>query len=244
MKNHLATIIVGIMCTSFTLIPNNEKTPAGLEAVLPHILAEATPGLEENVMAIYQALDLAHHQLSFDAFRYAFSGYENLHEKQQLGPKEILSICDFSQPSNQKRIYIIDIENRKLLRQTYVAHGKNSGKVYATHFSNQPESLESSLGFYVTANTYIGKHGLSLRIKGVDKGFNDHAYDRTIVIHGAAYVDAARAKAGIFMGRSWGCPAVPKNESTAIINTIKNGTCFFIYAPQQNYLTNSTILND
>ena len=126
---------------------------------------------------------------------------------------------------------------------TWVAHGKNSGAEYANRFSNTPESLQSSLGFYVTSATYIGKHGLSLRMNGVDPGFNDKALERTIVIHGAAYVDAARAKAGMYMGRSWGCPAVPQKESAKIISTIKNGTCLFIYHPSRNYLLTSKILN-
>jgi hypothetical protein len=100
------------------------------------------------------------------------------------------------------------------------------------------------LGFYITQQTYTGEHGLSLRISGVEPGFNDKALARGIVIHGAAYVDGARAKAGVFMGRSFGCPAVPQNESTQIINTIKNGTCLFIYHPSKNYLQHSKILND
>lgn len=120
---------------------------------------------------------------------------------------------------------------------------KNSGGEFATTFSNKPESLQSSLGFYITSSTYIGKHGLSLRINGVDPGYNDKALERTIVIHGAAYVDPARAKAGVFMGRSWGCPAVPEKESASIINTIKEGSCLFIYHPGKNYLLGSKILN-
>ena len=154
-----------------------------------------------------------------------------------------LTICDFSQSSKQKRLYIIDVVNNKLITNTYVAHGRNSGGEYATKFSNKPESLQSSLGFYITSQTYIGEHGLSLRINGVDPGYNDKALMRSIVIHGAAYVDAARAKAGIFMGRSYGCTAVPQKESNKIITTIKNGTCLFIYHPSGNYLLGSKILN-
>jgi hypothetical protein len=134
--------------------------------------------------------------------------------------------------------------NHKLLFNTYVAHGRNSGGEYATRFSNTPESLQSSLGFYITSNTYIGQHGLSLRINGMESGYNSKAYDRSIVIHGAAYVDASRARSAYGMGRSFGCPAVPQRESRKIINTIKNGTCLFIYHPSRNYLLNSKILND
>ena len=140
-------------------------------------------------------------------------------------------------------MYIIDIENHKLVFHTYVAHGLNSGEEFATKFSNIPESLQSSLGFYITSSTYSGEHGYSLRIIGVDPGFNDNALKRNIVLHGADYVNEARAKSGTFMGRSFGCPAVPLKEAAKIITTIKNGSCFFIYNPAKNYLNNSKILN-
>ena len=126
---------------------------------------------------------------------------------------------------------------------TFVAHGRNSGREYATKFSNKPNSLQSSLGFYVTKNTYTGEHGLALKIKGVDPGFNDNAWRRNIVIHGALYIDDAWLHHSAYMGRSWGCPALPQKESNTIINTIKNGTCLFIYHPAKNYLLRSKILN-
>lgn len=182
--------------------------------------------------------------MSEEAFSYAMKGYQKLIDKKRIGYCDYLTVCDFSQSSRQKRLYIIDIANNKLLINTYVAHGRNSGSDYATQFSNKPESHQSSLGFYITSNTYIGEHGLSLRINGIESGFNDKAMERSIVIHGAAYVDAARARAGVFMGRSYGCPAVPQKESANIITTIKNGTCLFIYHPSRNYLLNSKILND
>jgi hypothetical protein len=193
---------------------------------------------------LYNTIDLQQYGLSRDAFGYAWKGYQKLLERKMISRSNYLTICDFSQSSKNKRLYVIDIENNALIINTYVAHGKNSGSEYAARFSNQPESLQSSLGFYVTTGTYIGEHGLSLRINGVDPGYNDKALIRNIVIHGAAYVDGARAKAGIFMGRSWGCPAVPQNESCNIISTIKNGTCLFIYHPSRNYLLGSKILND
>ncbi len=193
--------------------------------------------------AIYTDAGLAKSGLSQAAFQDAWKGYQYLLKRNQVSRDQYLTICDFSQPSNQKRFYIIDIEKHELLLNTYVAHGRNSGTTYATHFSNKPESLESSLGFYITRNTYIGKHGLSLRVDGVDPGYNTNAMERTIVIHGASYVNASRANAGIMMGRSWGCPAVPEKESALIITTIKNGTCLFIYHPQKDYLHGSKILN-
>ncbi|MDQ6609249.1 MAG: murein L,D-transpeptidase catalytic domain family protein, partial [Bacteroidota bacterium] len=123
-----------------------------------------------------------------------------------------------------------------------VAHGKNSGLTSAERFSNRPESLESSLGFYVTRETYFGKHGLSLKLSGQEKGFNDQAEKRAIVIHGAEYIGTNRADAA-YMGRSFGCPAVPQSQSEKVINLLKNGTCLFIYHPTQQYLHGSKILN-
>jgi hypothetical protein len=198
----------------------------------------------DAVHELYTTSSLAEYGLSKVAFDYAWKGYQRLLDKKMITRAAYLTICDFSQSSRQKRLYIIDVENSKLLINTYVAHGKNSGAEFATQFSNKSESLQSSLGFYITSGTYIGQHGLSLRINGVDPGYNDHALERSIVIHGAAYVNGARVKSGMYMGRSWGCPAVPEKESANIITTIKNGTCLFLYHPSGNYLLGSKILND
>lgn len=246
MKKLIIPISVGLLCTSFTLIPTiqtaNGSDPA--VAVFPATITDSSfTAATDAAASVYSITKLESYGLSVDAFNYAWKGYQKLLEKKQISRAEFLTICDFSQPSSKKRLYIIDIVNNKLVTNTYVAHGKNSGGEYATKFSNTPESLQSSLGFYITSNTYIGAHGLSLRVNGVDHGYNDNALVRTIVIHGAAYVDDARAKAGVFMGRSFGCPAVPQKESKEIITTIKNGTCLFIYHPSRNYLQHSKILN-
>ncbi len=231
---------------SFTIIPTHStvSSESAVTTVSHSIIAEPPPfNITDAATTIYATANLQQHGLSDEAFQYAWKGYQKLLDNKSISRSEYLTICDFSQPSSQKRLYIVDVVNQRLITNTYVAHGKNSGAEYATKFSNTPESLQSSLGFYVTANTYIGAHGLSLRINGVDKGYNDKALARTIVIHGAAYVDPARAKAGVFMGRSYGCPAVPQKESADIISTIKNGTCLFIYHPGKFYLNGSKILN-
>lgn len=195
------------------------------------------------MLSLYRELALETYGLSETAFRYALKGYRHLLDRGQIRRGQYLTICDFSRSSREKRLYIIDIENRELARHTWVAHGKNSGGEFATSFSNRPESLQSSLGFYITDVTYTGKHGLSLKLRGVDPGYNDKAMARTIVMHGAAYVDKSRVQSGGYMGRSWGCPAVSKQESAEIITTIKNGTCFFIYHPSRKYILGSKILN-
>ena len=238
MKKFVLTLSVGILCSSFNRIPSTVTATNPLEAV------SVSPSIHtEPADVLYNNIGLQEYGLSKEAFEYAWKGYQRLLEKKLINRSNYLTICDFSQSSRKKRLYIIDVENNKLVMNTYVAHGKNSGAEYATKFSNKPASLQSSLGFYITSRTYFGEHGLSLRILGVDPGFNDKALKRTIVIHGAAYVDEARANKGIFMGRSWGCPAVPQNESNYIITTIKNGTCLFIFHPSRNYLHGSKILN-
>jgi hypothetical protein len=190
---------------------------------------------------LYDSLHLDQMGLRKDALIYAYKGQQNLIRQGKLSNTNILTVCDFSQPSDSKRLYIIDVRNFKVLFNTYVAHGKNSGDLYAHRFSNRASSLQSSLGFYVTGNTYVGKHGLSLKLTGEDKGFNDRAEARAIVVHGASYIGDEWL--GGKMGRSFGCPAVPIKYAAKVIDLIKNGTCLFIYHPLKNYLHGSKILN-
>jgi hypothetical protein len=141
-------------------------------------------------------------------------------------------------------MYVIDVRNRKVLYKTFVAHGINSGEEYANSFSNQESSCKSSLGFYVTRKVYYGFNGLSLRIDGLDKGFNDNAYRRSIVIHGAPYVSQRILNKYGVMGTTFGCPAIPTEVSEEIIPMLKNGSCFFIYYPSKKYLAQSPVLNN
>lgn len=191
---------------------------------------------------LYDSLHLDRMGMKKDALRYAYKGQQNLLKKGKISNPNILTVCDFSQPSDNKRLYIIDISNFKVLLNTYVAHGKNSGNLYAQKFSNRPRSLQSSLGFYVTKGTYSGTHGLSLKLTGQDRGFNDRAESRAIVVHGATYIGDEWL--GGKMGRSFGCPAVPARYASKVISLIKNGTCLFIYYPLKGYLHSSNILND
>jgi L,D-transpeptidase catalytic domain len=224
---------------SFTGLPINATT---VPAVPAHNNYSLTTTENTSVTVLYSTLDLESIGLSKQAFEYAYKGYQYLLDK-KLVSNSYLTICDFSQSSKQKRLYVIDLTNNKVVMNTYVAHGRNSGLDYATKFSNKPESLQSSLGFYVTRQTYSGEHGLSLKIQGLEPGFNDKAYERAIVVHGADYIGAERLHSSPFMGRSYGCPAIPAKESATLINTIKNGTCLFIYHPAKNYLLGSKILN-
>lgn len=212
-----------------------------VSAVAKPEISKTTNTLAFNTL--YDSLDLDDKGLSAEAFLYAVQGYENMLEQHRIAAPGYLTICDFSRSANNKRLFLIDMAEGRLVNYTYVAHGRNSGAEYANQFSNRPESLQSSLGFYITGDTYIGQHGLSLRVNGIEKGFNDKAYQRAIVIHGADYIGDRWLSRNAYMGRSYGCPAVPAAESSRLINTIKNGSVLFIYHPTKNYLKGSKILN-
>jgi hypothetical protein len=178
--------------------------------------------------------------LSFDIFRIALKGMGNV---DGLKNKDIITIIDFSKPSTKERFFVIDLQNKRLLYKSLVAHGKNSGGNMATSFSNSPRSLKSCLGFFITAETYSGKYGYSLKLDGLEPGVNDNARARGIVVHGADFVTAEIARQSGLLGRSYGCPALPLNKAKEIIDKISRGSCFFIYANDQKYLQGSVILN-
>jgi hypothetical protein len=192
---------------------------------------------------LYDSLKLADFGLNKRAFAYAWKGYLSLYEKGKIANPGYLSIADFTQSSKNKRLYILDLQEMKMFMNTYVAHGRNSGGEFAKTFSNRAESHKSSLGFYITGKTYTGVHGLSLQINGLERGINDKALARKIVIHGAEYVSDDFIEANPFIGRSFGCPAVPASERDTIINAIKEGSCLFIYHPSKVYISRSKILN-
>ena len=177
--------------------------------------------------------------VNFTAFEQAIAGYNKIEEKSKV----ILTLVDFSKPSTEERFYVFDMRHKKLLFSSLVSHGKNSGGNYATSFSNENGSLKSSLGFFLTENTYQGKNGYSLVLNGLEKGINDRAKERAIVIHGAAYSNPSVIASSGRLGRSFGCPALPQAVSKPIINTIKGGSLLFIYANNQNYLAYSPILS-
>lgn len=181
--------------------------------------------------------------INSEALSLAIKGFEKLKEQGLVNNVRYLTIIDFSKPSSANRFYVIDMVNEQLVLQTLVAHGRKSGSVFANTFSNQDASFKSSLGFYVTANTYIGKHGLTLQLQGLEKGINDRALERAIVLHGADYVSEAIAKQQGYIGTSLGCPAVPNEKINTIIETIQGASCLFVYAPSKDYIQKSPILN-
>ncbi len=184
---------------------------------------------------LYDQLLLSNIGLKRIVFDKAISGWTLLNKNKQLLRSGLLTIIDFSQSSNAKRLYIIDVDKAIVVFNTYVAHGRNSGNEYAVSFANKLNSFKSSLGFYSTAETYVGNHGISMRLKGLERGINDGAESRGIVMHGATYVSASFIKSCGRLGRSQGCPAVPEELCQPIINYIKEGSCVYMYYPDAKY---------
>ncbi|WP_080903218.1 murein L,D-transpeptidase catalytic domain family protein [Parabacteroides sp. Marseille-P3160] len=177
--------------------------------------------------------------INYAAFEQAIIGYNKIDEKN----KDIITLIDYSKPSTEKRLYVIDMKQKKLLYASLVSHGRNSGENYATSFSNENGSYKSSLGFYLTESTYQGKNGYSLVLNGLEKGINNRAKERAIVMHAAPYCNPSFLSNGR-LGRSQGCPALPEAVSKSIINTIKGGSLLYIYADNEDYLQHSRILSD
>jgi hypothetical protein len=178
-------------------------------------------------------------RIAFNIFDIAVTGS---HLIENRGKKNIITVIDFTKPSTEERFFVIDLEHKELKYKCYVAHGRNSGDDYAKSFSNDSESLKSSLGFYLTAETYSGVHGYSLKLDGLEKNINDKARRREIVIHGADYVSDEFIKKYGRLGRSWGCPALPINISKEIIDLISGGSCLFIYGDDKYYMANSVFI--
>jgi hypothetical protein len=172
----------------------------------------------------------------------SLAGYEKLVQDQLVRKPSIITIIDFSLPSDRERMWVIDINKGKVLFHCLVAHGRNSGELYAEKFSNVPGSYTSSPGFYLTDAIYTGKHGMSLYLDGLEKGINDKARERTIVIHSADYVCNGFVEKHGRLGRSHGCPAIPVGLHKDIIRTIQGGSCLYIHAPEELYVMHSPIL--
>jgi len=177
-----------------------------------------------------------------ECFTKALNGFKRLKAEGKI-KKDILTLIDFSQSSNTKRLWIIDMATNTVLYNTLVAHGMRSGDEFATDFSNASSSNKSSLGFYATGEIYQGKHGASLRLDGLEKGINNNARNRSVVMHAADYVSETFIKLHKRLGRSQGCPALPANLNKEVINLIKDKSCLFIYHPSKSYLSSSKLLS-
>jgi len=194
---------------------------------------QSTDSLQLISQWLYAQPEMAAEQLSFPLFEKAVRGYFALQTSGAVA-KPYLSVIDFSRPSSQERLWVFDLKNRRLLHSSLVAHGRNSGELFAENFSNKASSYQSSLGFYITGDTYIGKHGLSLYLDGQETGINEKARERYIVMHGAEYVSQEFVAQHGRLGRSLGCPAIPMAEHERLINLLAGKSCLYIYHPQHS----------
>lgn len=210
-------ILTGSMTSSATNAP---KSSIDVAAETKH-LSQKAPQLNRHVL-----------QLALAAYKKA-----SIHGAVK---KHVLTVIDYSLPSSKQRMWIFDVNRDKLLYNTYVAHGQNSGMNTPSHFSNIMSSKQTSLGTFVTRDTYMGSKGYSLNLQGLEKGFNDNAYNRRVVIHGAWYVEPKFIKQTGHAGRSWGCPSIAQTLAKPVINTIKGGSVVFAYYPDRNYLRHSS----
>jgi hypothetical protein len=169
------------------------------------------------------------------ALKYAINGYRWAVKHHEVSNPTVLTVVNFNEPSYKKRLWVIDLKNDRVLMHMHVAQGKNSGAVYAKHFSNQPGSLESSPGIFTTAGVYDGEHGESLRVKGLEHGINNNVYSRAVVIHPAWYVTPSFIKQNGYAGRSWGCFAVDPAKADRFIHTIRGGSVLFAYAAPEEH---------
>lgn len=190
---------------------------------------------EQVSFDLYTQMNLSASDMSYDVFNNALMGYYGLYNEGRLSNKGILTVVDFTKSSNEKRLWVLDLNNRQVLHNTYVAHGRNSGNVQAQAFSNEHKSFMSSVGFYVTDEVYYGKHGKSLRLDGMDEAFNSNARDRAVVMHGAEYATENFIKQYGRLGRSLGCPAVPLGEHESIIDAVKGRTALYIHSGDESY---------
>ena len=234
--------IVLLIAGSFLFIHAGPAAPAerNLVASMP-VTVPDTPAVNA-FDSLYDHLNLDSLELNRDAYSYALQGFEHLQDEGAVSNDSVLTVIDFSLPSYKKRLFVIDLNSGELLFNTYVSHGRNSGTDMAKRFSNRYNSYQSSPGFYITGKTYYGEHGFSLRLDGKEKGINDNAFVRKIVMHPADYVSNYSIKAKGYLGRSLGCPAIPNAVHKPLINTIKDGSCLFIYSPDSNYITRSPLI--
>lgn len=238
----LSLFALSFLTLSFTSV--STSTEIKISHTDPKLVAaNAKVAFEKKCKSFYNSIESKTFSLpNYESFSKAFEGYNEL-KKQGLIEKDFLTIVDFSLSSNEERMWVIDMNTKEIILRSLVAHGRNSGELFATEFSNKSESYQSSLGFYTTAETYVGKHGLSLRLDGVEYGINDKARERAVVIHGADYVSEEFVKTNGRLGRSQGCPAVPNEVSKELIELIKDKSCLFIYHPSRNYVTKSKLVS-
>lgn len=218
-----------------TPIKSTMANAKGIEVKMPTEKEMEAAFFGQRMHDLYSELNVEQQGLRYNVFEKAMTGYLNLRSENKLGDKQLLTVIDFEKPSTEKRLWVIDLEQKQVLFNTLVAHGRNSGENLTNTFSNENESNMSSLGFYVTQNEYIGKHGRSLKLEGVDEGYNDNALARSVVMHGAEYVSEEFVRQNGRLGRSLGCPALPMDQYAEIIDEVGGKTCLFLNGSDTEY---------
>jgi hypothetical protein len=222
----LPILVFFLSSFSFSKIENPSKTPS--------LFISSKENFSAEINRVYNNLSHSNFALpKLESFQKAMLGFYEL-KKKGIFKKDILTLIDFSLSSNEKRLWVIDLSTNTILFHSLVAHGRNTGDEFAKHFSNSAESFKSSLGFYSTGEIYNGKHGKSLKLDGLEKGVNDNARNRGIVMHAADYVSNFFIKNHSRLGRSQGCPALPVEFTEKIITTINGKSCLYIYYPSSN----------
>jgi hypothetical protein len=240
-KKTMVAVLLLVSVQSFA-----KNTTDGLpDKNFPSLLSNSanSPVIKKVADSIYDLISLGEYGLEKEVFFNAYKGYSYLLNKGLLRKTNLLTICDYSQSSNNKRLYVVDLLNSRLLFNTYVSHGRNSGNEFATSFSNYDNSNKSSQGFLVTSSVYSGKAGMSMQFDGMEQGINDRVKSRSIVLHGSRFVNENIMNTRGTIGKSLGCPAVPYGIHTRIIDAIKGGSCFFINSSDSWYAQSSRILN-
>ncbi len=241
----LITFLI-IFLSPMLMAGKKASLPSGVPSSFYFTRFSLVPAEKTNksvVEELYENIRLDQFNLEKKIFSLSMKGFSTLSAKNLLNKDSILSIIDFSKSSRSKRMVVIDLKNEEVLFHTVVAHGKKSGLEFARSFSNKPRSNKSSLGFYITRNSYLGSNGYSMKLDGSEKGINDKALARAIVMHGADYADEQVIERKGYLGRSFGCPAVPEKINRDIIDRIKDGNCLFIYSHDKKYLMHSKLLN-
>lgn len=215
---------------------------AALASIFIALPAHASPPAGKRLRHLAEKIHAQAPNISTKAISSAINAYSHV-KRRHLTDKPFVTIVDYALPSAQKRLAVADLRTGKVLFYTYVAHGKGSGVKYATHFSNKPGTEASSLGVYLTGRTYYGKHGYSLRLKGLNPKSNGAAYRRDIVMHSAWYVSQKFAQEHGRMGRSWGCFALSRKVESAVVKLIRGGTVLLAYYPDPKWLHSSPFVS-
>ncbi len=212
-------------------------------AIATGLVATAETVISNDALAkVYAGLAPESERPSFRLFNLGMRGYTRLVKDDRIEKPQYLTLIDYTLSSNRRRLWVIDLEEKRIRHHSLVAHGRNSGNEFAVRFSNTPDSHMSSLGFFITGRSYQGKHGISLILDGVEPGINDNARTRAIVIHSADYATRRFAHRHGRLGRSFGCPTLPPEKGKQIIELIKDRSCVFAYFPDQVYLAKTHIL--